>query len=83
VLVRCFIHSHHISDHPSRYKAFLLAGFHPLCAVTLAVGYALREYGSFNYLYTRPNLVTFICSQVLIYVCPYASPPAHPKPNST
>lgn len=80
MLVRCcFIHYHPISDDPSRYKAFRLAGFHPLCAVILAIGYALREYGSFNYLYTRPNLITFICSQVFIYICPYVSPPPQTK----
>ena len=78
MLVRCFIQlittTPENPDSFSRYKAFLLAGFHPLCAVILAVGYALREYGSFNYFYTRGNLITFICSQVFIYVCPYVPP---------
>lgn len=74
--------SDHVSDHPSRYKTFRLAGFHPLCAGILAIGYALREYGSFNYLYTRPNLIIFICSQVFIYICPYASPPPRTKTST-
>lgn len=49
----------------------------------LAVGYALREYGSFNYLYTRGNLIVFICSQIFIYICPYVphSPPPSPSPS--
>ncbi|KAK1758982.1 protein RTA1 [Echria macrotheca] len=55
-----------------RYKAFRLVGLHPGCAVLLAVGYALREYGSFNYLFNRANLTVFICSQVFIYICPPA-----------
>ncbi|KEF54477.1 uncharacterized protein A1O9_09644 [Exophiala aquamarina CBS 119918] len=33
-------------------------------------GYALREYGAFNYLYSDSNLIVFILSQVFIYVSP-------------
>ncbi|KAK0721779.1 putative RTA1 domain protein [Lasiosphaeria miniovina] len=55
-----------------RYKAFLLVGLHPGCAIILTAGYALREYGSFNYLYSHQNLVAFICSQIFIYICPPA-----------
>ena len=58
----------------SRYKAFLLVGLHPGCAIILSVGYALREYGSFNYLYSHENLVVFICSQIFIYICPWVLP---------
>lgn len=57
-------------DLTSRYKAFLLVGLHPACAIVLAIGYALREYGAFNYLYTPVNLSVFIVSQILIYICP-------------
>jgi hypothetical protein len=56
-----------------RYKAWKLIGLHPLCAVLFTTGYALREYGSFNYLYDPTNilpLIIFILSQVFIYVCP-------------
>ncbi|EEP81171.1 conserved hypothetical protein [Uncinocarpus reesii 1704] len=54
------------------YKAWRMIGLHPLCAVVFTAGYALREYGAFNYLYDHStlNLITFIVSQVLIYVCP-------------
>lgn len=55
----------------SRYKAFKLVGLQPVCAVTFTLGYALREYGAFNYLYTSTlNLIIFILSQVFIYACP-------------
>ncbi|KAK4140927.1 uncharacterized protein C8A04DRAFT_31472 [Dichotomopilus funicola] len=56
-----------------RYKAFRLIGLHPICAVLFTVGYALREWGSYHYLFDpadRTPLVTFIVSQVFIYVCP-------------
>ncbi|KAI0010165.1 putative RTA1 domain protein [Xylariaceae sp. FL0662B] len=53
-----------------RYKCFKLIGLHPLCAVLFTAGYALREYGAFNYLYNTQNLIIFILSQVFIYVCP-------------
>ncbi|KIX09108.1 uncharacterized protein Z518_00186 [Rhinocladiella mackenziei CBS 650.93] len=52
------------------YKCFKLIGLHPLCAVMFTAGYALREYGAFNYMYNTRNLIIFILSQVLIYVCP-------------
>ncbi|KAK5661104.1 hypothetical protein OQA88_10994 [Cercophora sp. LCS_1] len=56
-----------------RYKAWKLVGLHPVCAVLFTIGYALREYGSFNYIYSPENETTlfiFILSQVFIYVCP-------------
>ncbi|GAB1318918.1 RTA1 domain-containing protein [Madurella fahalii] len=53
-----------------RYKAFRLIGLHPLCAILFTAGYALREYGAFNYLFSIQNLLIFIFSQVFIFVCP-------------
>ncbi|KAL9109406.1 MAG: hypothetical protein Q9227_005913 [Pyrenula ochraceoflavens] len=56
-----------------RYKAFKLIGWHPVCAVLFTAGYALREYGAYNYIYdntTNTPLIIFILSQVFIYVCP-------------
>ncbi|KAL2264436.1 hypothetical protein VTK26DRAFT_1 [Humicola hyalothermophila] len=55
------------------YKAWRLLGLHPLCAVLFTAGYALREYGAYNYLYSETDsmpLIMFILSQVFIYVCP-------------
>lgn len=52
------------------YKCLKPIGLHSLCAVLFTAGYALREYGAFNYLYSNQNLIIFILSQVLIYVCP-------------
>ncbi|KAH7025167.1 uncharacterized protein B0I36DRAFT_387511 [Microdochium trichocladiopsis] len=56
-----------------RYKAFKLAGLLPTCAVLFTLGYALREYGAYNYLYRRTDktaLIVYITSQISIYVCP-------------
>lgn len=57
----------------SRHKSWRLMGLHPMCAVLFTVGYAMREYGSYNYMYD-PNddtpLIMFILSQVCIFVCP-------------
>ncbi|KAF2664387.1 hypothetical protein BT63DRAFT_434859 [Microthyrium microscopicum] len=57
-----------------RCKAFKLIGLHPLCAALFAAGFALREYGAQNhYIYSETNkstLLTFILSQVFIYICP-------------
>ncbi|KAI1370493.1 hypothetical protein F4677DRAFT_451371 [Hypoxylon crocopeplum] len=56
-----------------RFKAFKLVGLHSLCGVMFTVGYALREYGSYNYMYsvtTMAPLLVYILSQVFIYVCP-------------
>ncbi|CEJ93352.1 hypothetical protein VHEMI08945 [[Torrubiella] hemipterigena] len=55
-----------------RYKAFKLIGLHPLCAVLFTAGYALREYGAYNYIYdpNTPSLILFVLSQVLIFICP-------------
>jgi hypothetical protein len=54
----------------SRYKSFSLLGLHPLCATLLTAGYTLREYASFNYFFSTRNLIIYIVSQVLIYICP-------------
>ncbi|KAI0402891.1 putative RTA1 domain protein [Xylaria palmicola] len=54
-----------------RYKCWKLVGLHPLCALLFTAGYALREYGAYNYIYTGTNvLIIFVLSQVFIYVCP-------------
>ncbi|KAI0517893.1 putative RTA1 domain protein [Xylaria bambusicola] len=54
-----------------RYKSWKLLGMHPLCAVLFTAGYAVREYGAYNYIYTSKNvLIAYILSQVFIYVCP-------------
>jgi hypothetical protein len=54
----------------SHYKLFKLIGLHPFCAVLFTVGYALRVYGAFNYLYSSQTLIIYILSQVFIYICP-------------
>jgi hypothetical protein len=59
-----------LSQSISQYKSFKLIGLHPLCAVLFTAGYALREYGAFNYLYSSRNLLIYIMSQVFIYICP-------------
>jgi hypothetical protein len=33
-----------------------MIGLHALCAVFYTAGYALQEYGAFNYLYSARNL---------------------------
>ncbi|KAI1660550.1 hypothetical protein F4813DRAFT_400703 [Daldinia decipiens] len=56
-----------------RYEAWKLIGLHPVCAVLFTVGYAMREYGAYNYIYsatTKVPLMAFILSQVFIFVCP-------------
>ncbi|KAL4745324.1 hypothetical protein BDW72DRAFT_198755 [Aspergillus terricola var. indicus] len=56
-----------------RYQSWRLLGLYPLCGVLFALGYALREYGAYHYLYDEENttvLIVFILSQVFIYVCP-------------
>ncbi|KAF6843267.1 rta1 domain-containing protein [Colletotrichum musicola] len=56
-----------------RYKAFRLVGLHPICAVLFTAGYSLREYGTYNYIYSKTDkapLMVFVFSQVFIYVCP-------------
>lgn len=52
------------------HKSWRLVGLHPVCGVMFTLGYALREFGAYNYLYSRQNLIIFILSQVFIYVCP-------------
>lgn len=47
-----------------------MIGLQPMCAVFYTAGYALREYGAFDYLYSTTNLNVYIISQVLIYICP-------------
>ncbi|KEQ81108.1 putative RTA1 domain protein [Aureobasidium pullulans EXF-150] len=54
----------------SHYRAWRMIGLHPMCAVFYTAGYALREYGAFNYLYSTTNLNIYIVSQVMIYICP-------------
>ncbi|KAK3182288.1 hypothetical protein K4F52_006465 [Lecanicillium sp. MT-2017a] len=57
----------------SRYKALNLTWLHLVCACFFTVGYALREYGAFNYLYKADDdmpLILFVLSQVFIYICP-------------
>lgn len=64
----------------SLYKSWKLLGLHPLCALFYTAGYALREYGVYNYLYSFENLIIFILSQVLIYICPYVVTQTRPTP---
>lgn len=45
-------------------------GLHAFCALSFTAGYALREYGAFNYIYNSQRLTVYIMSQVLIYICP-------------
>ncbi|KAJ0414821.1 hypothetical protein BJY00DRAFT_318475 [Aspergillus carlsbadensis] len=55
------------------YKCFRLLWLHPACGLLFTLGYALREYGSFNYLYEEEDksiLIVFVLSQVFIYICP-------------
>ena len=63
----------------SRYKSWALIGLHPFCAVMFTAGYALREYGGYNYIYDpfdpmdtsrSTTLMVYILSQVFIYICP-------------
>lgn len=57
----------------SRYRSWRFVGLHPLCAVLFSLGYALREYGAYKYLYVETDeepLICFILSQVAIFVCP-------------
>jgi len=69
----CLLVAQYYVDGGRRYQAFKLIGLHPLCAILFTVGYVLREYGSFNYIYDPKDksiLFIFIVSQVFIYVCP-------------
>lgn len=52
-----------------------MIGLQPLCALLFAGGYAMREWGAFNYIYIDENqsqgvLLVFILSQVFIYIAP-------------
>ncbi|KAL4805660.1 hypothetical protein BDV18DRAFT_160565 [Aspergillus unguis] len=55
-----------------RYKSWRMIGLHPLVAVLFTAGYALREYGAYNYIYidNHSTLMIYIMSQVFINVCP-------------
>ncbi|KAI3395251.1 hypothetical protein diail_1604 [Diaporthe ilicicola] len=56
-----------------RHKSWKLMGLHPLCTVLFTMGYALREYGAYNYMYNPDDetpLILFILSQVFIFICP-------------
>lgn len=62
----------------SRYKTFKLVGLQPTCGVMFMVGYGLRIYGTYNFLYNaddKTSLIMFILSQVFIYVCPWIHTP--------
>jgi hypothetical protein len=51
---------------------------HPLCCLMFAAGFALREYGAFNYAITKPNLSVYIASTCLIYMAPYVTDSKEP-----
>jgi hypothetical protein len=50
-----------------RYKSFKVTALHPLSCLLFTVGFALREYGAFNY----RHLNVYIASTSLIYMAPY------------
>ncbi|KAF7597034.1 hypothetical protein BBP40_010508 [Aspergillus hancockii] len=53
------------------YKSWRMIGLHPLCAVLLTLGYAMRVYLAYDhYLYDKQILMIFILSQVFIFICP-------------
>lgn len=63
----------------NRYKSWALIGLYPFCAVLFTAGFALREYGGYNYIYNpydptdtsrTTTLMVYILSQVFIYICP-------------
>lgn len=56
-----------------RNKSWKTTGLHAFCAVLFTVGYAMREYGAFNYMNadsSKQPLMVNIMSQVFLYVCP-------------
>ncbi|EFQ87500.1 hypothetical protein CFE70_000817 [Pyrenophora teres f. teres 0-1] len=56
-----------------RYKAWKLIWLQPACAALFTLGYALREYGAYNFMYSRTDkapLALFILSQICIYLGP-------------
>lgn len=74
------------SNNRSRYNSWTIIGLHPLCALIFTTGYALREYGAYNYIYTtdtpQQTMTIYIMSQVFINICPYVRHPhTHPKRN--
>ncbi|KAF2795857.1 RTA1 domain protein [Melanomma pulvis-pyrius CBS 109.77] len=48
------------------YKSFRITALHPFCCLLFVIGFALREYGSFNY----SHLNVYIASQILIFCAP-------------
>ncbi|EEP80582.1 conserved hypothetical protein [Uncinocarpus reesii 1704] len=52
------------------YKCFKLMGLHLLCGLMFTAGFALREYGTFNYLFEGNNLNYYIATISLIYMAP-------------
>ncbi|KAK6224398.1 RTA1 domain-containing protein [Colletotrichum tabaci] len=55
------------------YKAWKLIGLHPFCALLFTLGYALREYGAYNFMYLATDktpMVLFILSQICIFIGP-------------
>ncbi|KAF2264138.1 hypothetical protein CC78DRAFT_517247 [Lojkania enalia] len=49
-----------------QYKCFKITGYHIFCGLLFTTGFALREYGAFNY----DNLNIYIASTLLIYMSP-------------
>ncbi|PSN72316.1 RTA1 domain protein [Corynespora cassiicola Philippines] len=49
-----------------RYKSFKVTGLHPFCCLLFTVGFALREYGAFDY----DHLNVYLVSTILIYSAP-------------
>ncbi|ORY59639.1 uncharacterized protein BCR38DRAFT_460309 [Pseudomassariella vexata] len=50
-----------------------LTGLHPFCAVLFTIGYATREYGAYNYIYSPTNgvpLGLFMVSQICVFIGP-------------
>ena len=57
----------------SHYGSLKLTWLQLVSACLFSLGYALREYGAYNYLYREDSsspLILFVLSQVFIYVCP-------------
>ncbi|PWI73476.1 RTA1 domain-containing protein [Purpureocillium lilacinum] len=55
------------------YGSLKLTWLQLVSACLFSLGYALREYGAYNYLYREDSsspLILFVLSQVFIYVCP-------------
>ncbi len=50
----------------SIYRCFKLTWIFPVCCFFFTLGFAMREFGAFNY----GNLAGFIVSQMFIYFAP-------------